>query len=605
MFWGSTVPHEKQFALNGGARIFKDNGTATLNGTMSLTGSNALEAASNSGTDLTVGAPISGTGRLNKLGAGNVILLGDSSYSGGTVVTAGNLLLGNGGTTGSVQGDIDVTGGLFYHRSDEITLRNNLTGVGSVYLRTAAGLVLDGSATVNLNGATGGGNLEVGRDVFGKLIIRAGARPVIGRLSLGNVANTPGEVIQEGGDVIVSLETRIGHWPNNTSSYLLGGGTLSLTNVPTGTATERNGILYIGVDGTGIFTQTGGVATAHGIVLDNRGGTVGDDTLNLNGGVFNIGASGLTAGGNGTNSYLVNLGGGRIVATAGWTSGLNMKLTATTGDFTFETRGFTNTLAGALSSFGGLIKQGPGVLVLSGTNTYEGMTAVNEGTLVVLGPLGVGFGEVQVAPGATLAGTNTITDSIVVKENGIIAPGNVAGSIATLTTLGTVDLGGDTRMEIAKSGAVLSNDKLSGSQQLNLGGRLLVTASGAALAAGDSFRLFDATAISGSFSSVSLPTLAAGLSWDTSKLASEGIISVTAPPPTLLNPTVSGNNLRLAATGGVPGAPYRVVASVDLSAPLASWVEVANGTFDASGNLEVIITIDPAEPQKYYSIRTP
>ena len=54
---------------------------------------------------------ISGTGTVTKLGAGTLTLTGDSTYTGGTTISAGTLPLGNGGTTGSVVGDIVDNGG--------------------------------------------------------------------------------------------------------------------------------------------------------------------------------------------------------------------------------------------------------------------------------------------------------------------------------------------------------------------------------------------------------------------------------------------------------------------------------------------------------------
>ena len=50
---------------------------------------------------------ISGTGALTKAGAGTTTLTGANTYSGGTTISAGTLQVGNGGTTGSIVGDVD------------------------------------------------------------------------------------------------------------------------------------------------------------------------------------------------------------------------------------------------------------------------------------------------------------------------------------------------------------------------------------------------------------------------------------------------------------------------------------------------------------------
>ena len=47
-----------------------------------------------------------GTMRLTKAGTGTMILSGDNSYTGGTTISAGTLQLGDGGTSGSIVGNV-------------------------------------------------------------------------------------------------------------------------------------------------------------------------------------------------------------------------------------------------------------------------------------------------------------------------------------------------------------------------------------------------------------------------------------------------------------------------------------------------------------------
>lgn len=88
-------------------------------------------------------------------------------------------------------------------------------------------------------------------------------------------------------------------------------------------------------------------------------------------------------------------------------------------------------------------------------------------------------------------------------------------------------------MQLNKSAGTLSCDKLLVSGNVfPFAGTLEVTAAGDALAAGDAFDLFDATPpagspFSGSFSTVALPALPAGLGWDASGLLVDGTIRVT------------------------------------------------------------------------------
>jgi hypothetical protein len=89
-------------------------------------------------------------------------------------------------------------------------------------------------------------------------------------------------------------------------------------------------------------------------------------------------------------------------------------------------------------------------------------------------------------------------------------------------------------MEINKSGATLTNDRITGIGTLTYGGTLTLTATGDPLAAGDAFTLFDATNYLSAFTAFNLPALGAGLNWDSTQLSANGTITVLASgSPTL------------------------------------------------------------------------
>jgi outer membrane autotransporter protein len=115
-------------------------------------------------------------------------------------------------------------------------------------------------------------------------------------------------------------------------------------------------------------------------------------------------------------------------------------------------------LANAVEGSGSLVKDGAGTLGAGDALTYTGTTAVNAGTLVVgdattpsrtLG--GAGAGEVTVAPGATLAGSGTVSGHV--TNTGTVAALNTLPAYAAaqpgsftlangLTNAGTVNLAG-------------------------------------------------------------------------------------------------------------------------------------------------------------------
>jgi fibronectin-binding autotransporter adhesin len=85
------------------------------------------------GTNSTLSGVIGGTGAFTKDGAGTLTLSGENTYSGGTTISAGTLQLGNGGTTGSIVGDVLDKGTLVFNRSGgKKTFAGVISGSGSL-----------------------------------------------------------------------------------------------------------------------------------------------------------------------------------------------------------------------------------------------------------------------------------------------------------------------------------------------------------------------------------------------------------------------------------------------------------------------------------------
>ena len=101
----------------------------------------------------------------------------------------------------------------------------------------------------------------------------------------------------------------------------------------------------------------------------------------------------------------------------------------------------------------GITKAGPGVMAVSGTNTYAGSTLVSAGTLLVNGTHN-GGGAYSVSSAATLGGTGTINASVTVDVDGILAPG---AGVGTLNIGGATTLNGVLRTELQKSSSDLLN----------------------------------------------------------------------------------------------------------------------------------------------------
>jgi outer membrane autotransporter protein len=88
-----------------------------------------------SGVISDTGGAVQGTGgSLIKVGTGTLILTGTNTYTGGTTINGGTIQLGNGGTTGSILGDVDDNGTLvFLHNSSSTTtFPGTITGTGTL-----------------------------------------------------------------------------------------------------------------------------------------------------------------------------------------------------------------------------------------------------------------------------------------------------------------------------------------------------------------------------------------------------------------------------------------------------------------------------------------
>jgi len=183
------------------------------------------------------------------------------------------------------------------------------------------------------------------------------------------------------------------------------------------------------------------------------------------------------------------------------------------GGAVIDTQAFNVTigqdlLTDVVSTGGGLTKQGPGTLALTGSNTCTGATTVTAGTLQM---------------GGSLSGAVTVAAA------GTLAPGP-ASAIGCLTLASPLTVAGKLSFRIDRSNP--QNADILPAPSLALAGGVVVNNIGPALQNGDSFKLLD---ISGSLTqsqvTFSLPTLPSGLRWDDGSLLTTGILKVALDQP--------------------------------------------------------------------------
>ncbi len=206
-----------------------------------------------------------------------------------------------------------------------------------------------------------------------------------------------------------------------------GAGTMVLTSTDfySGTTTVNNGTLVLGNTAA---------------VLDSYINTSGTGTLSFGtlasatfGGLSGSGALALTNSG-ATAPVALTVGNLTLLPAGTITYGGTLKSTTFSGALT----------DGGLG--GSLTKVGTASLTMTGNNTYNGPTLVNNGALVVTGSLT--NSAVTVASGALFSGTNAVVGGLAVSGSAILAGGS-----ATITGAGglTVNTGGTAMLTAANA----------------------------------------------------------------------------------------------------------------------------------------------------------
>ena len=183
-FYGGTLQLTDSFnlsasrpiTLNGPSVSDPGGGTIDTNGyqttvAQAITGVGGLVVADSSGTD-----------------AGAVILTGANTYTGGTTINAGTLQLGNGGTTGSIVGNVVDNSNLAFNRSDAVTFPGLISGTGVVSQAGTGSTTLPTANTYSGGTFLSAGTLIVGNNAaLGTGALTVATNPT-GTTTLGNTA---------------------------------------------------------------------------------------------------------------------------------------------------------------------------------------------------------------------------------------------------------------------------------------------------------------------------------------------------------------------------------------------------------------------------------
>jgi autotransporter-associated beta strand protein len=493
---------------------------------------------------------------LAKEGTGTLIVANDNSFIGGTFISNGVVQLGNGGTNGSIAGDVLDNGSLIFNRSDAaVSSAGNLSGTGSVEQRgpgkftlrgantytgvttVSAGILAAGSGTAfgDTNGATivaNGATLDINSQALGAEPFTVTGAGVGG---IGAIVNN-GTGDQQNATRFVTLigPTTFGgsfRWdvrdPSPASNPNGGVGAFLIGNNNDLTKVSTNVIAFINAGDTGLRD------------INILGGTLTFSRSTMMGAPTRVATvyPGATLQFHHTSEYINNV--------------MNKVVVMTNATLAVEAAGLTNQFAGPITLSGsntislpsatGLVLQGPvsgnssvatvgsGLLAISGNCSYTGGTTLGGGFLQVDGSLGTGAHPLVFTAATAVGGNGTILDPVTIPAGGSLTPGDAAIGTLTFGSSLVLSPGCSNVFEINKD--LSTNDMVRGLSSVALGGTLVLSNVGfTAYAPGDSFKLFNAGSYSGSFSAIvpSIPAL--GLVWVTNSLPINGTIGVALLP---------------------------------------------------------------------------
>lgn len=567
---------------------------------------------------------------------------GSNDFTGPIRIASGRLQVGAGGPDGNLgSGVITNDSALVFNRTGALTINNGIAGFG-VITNLGSGVVTVGGAntyggelviaagTVKAGSASALGSILAPTTVYNDATLDVGGQTLNletvtvsgnGAGNNGAIINSSADSLNALGNVTLAGDTRFGgsgRWDIRGGAQTLstGGNPYNLTKVGTNqislVATLVDGALAnidvqagtFSVETTtsslgnpaNTFTLAAGATFQmfnHQVSLDKVFLLTGNgvvNTINVNSGTLNSLVGPVTLNG----SCIINITATNALSMSGAIGGSGSLNKNTTG---------TLNLSGLLS-YGGNTTVNGGSLFVSAAAELTNSPVITLGTGTLLDVTGLFSGPtLNLISGQKLQGAGAINGNLNVAVGATVAPGFSAG---TLTVTNDIALAGTTAMEVHP--AINANDLLrSITGTITYGGALTVTNIGGLLTNGASLKLFNAGSYLGSFSSIQLPGLGIGQSWNTSQLNVDGTISVVGNPaaPVVSNVSPIGGNLVISGGGGVTNGFYSVVTSTDVNAAIATWTVVSSGQFDGNGQFSASVPINLATPQRFFTIRMP
>jgi fibronectin-binding autotransporter adhesin len=445
--------------------------TSVQSGGLTVTGafaSSAVSVASGTlfnyanATDQTFGGNITGAGAFTKTNVGNLTFSGVANNTGGFTVNGnltdvgainsgvgiggGTLTIGNGGTTGSVSGDIGISGTLVLNRSDDFTLAGVLSGGGSLTKMGAGNVTLTGVSTFAGQTSILQGGLTVTNGFgAGSVAISGGANFTVNNtsdLSLAAFINGAGALNKAGAGTLTYSGSDNGAGVVNVTA-----GNLLLTGTIFGDVNVAAGAGMAVGNGSAGGVVFGNITDNGGVTFNKSGNTTYAGIISGSGSLTQASAGTLTLGGVNTYTGLTTVSNGGLIVTGSLAGGVSITsgtgLLIGAGQTTGSVAGdivdngaatFNRTDAisyGGVISGSGQVNISTGIVTLTGANTYSGSTNVASGARLIIGAAGTS---------GAVAGDIVNNGGLSFNRSDVVSYGGVISGTGSLTQAGSGSL---------------------------------------------------------------------------------------------------------------------------------------------------------------------
>ena len=458
------------------------NTLAVLKNLTNSSSTNGLEAGAifgfdTSGTNFVVTSSLSNSaaGALGyaQVGSGTLTLSASNSYTGGTTINGGLLVAGNNFALGSTNSALNITNGTFNLNGFNVTL-DRLNGSSLAVITNSAVGVSTLTVGVNNSSSTFAGDFDQGSGSI--TFVKNGT----GTFTFVDLAATPANVqlvsttIVNGGVLALGDGVLFGTGAV-TNPYNFSGSIAGSLTINSGATVQAGSAWGLGLASNAAVSQinVNGGTLSFGETNNTLGGTVARQ-ITLNGGTINAYGAAATSptaafdwytGGaidqttnNGygsaislglTNNPILASASNSIASTV--TTGINLRLGSVTNALIISNalgstaNGVDLLISGSLQTgangvndaFGSIVKTGPGVTKLSGSNSYNGTTTISNGLIAIGNNSALSTNQVNLSGGGLLTLSNesySLANTLNLASNSTIT--NASGSSLTLS--GTV-----------------------------------------------------------------------------------------------------------------------------------------------------------------------